>query len=242
MFVYRQSNMRVRATFFTLCLIALLTTSVLFFLSFVSSRDSQYFGYDLAIAPHLVSSFAQAPVQNTTTNGTDGGMSVYQNTTYGVKMRYPSGWQVAQFNNSAASPTKLVAGFLSPIGVQSITDRIPENILVAVENLSSRDMGLAPYTTLQLSLLSEGTQGFNLVESLPTTIARNPAHQVVYTETLEQLKLKKMQVWTVKDGMAYLIIYAADEADYSSQLPTVKKMLGSFEILNTAPKVANSAK
>jgi eukaryotic-like serine/threonine-protein kinase len=107
---------------------------------------------------------------------------------------------------------------------------------VAVENLSSRNMGLAPYTTLQLSLLSEGTQGFNLVESLPTTIANNPAHQIVYTETLEQLALKKMQVWTIKDGIAYLIIYAADESDYSDQLPTIRKMLDSFEILTTAPQ------
>ena len=97
-------------------------------------------------------------------------------------------------------------------------------------------MGLAPYTTLQLSLLSEGTQGFNLVESLPTTIANNPAHQIVYTETLEQLALKKMQVWTIKDGIAYLIIYAADESDYSDQLPTIRKMLDSFEILTTAPQ------
>jgi hypothetical protein len=240
MFVYRQSNMRARATFFTSSLIALLTASILFSSSPVSSIDSPYLGYDIAVAQPLVSSSAQAPVQDTTTNGTDGGMLVYQNATYGIKMQYPSGWQVAQFNNSAANPTKLVVGFLSPIGVQRITDRIPENILVAVENLSSRNMGLAPYTTLQLSLLSEGTQGFNLVESLPTTIANNPAHQVVYTETMDQLKLKKMQVWTVKDGMAYLIIYAADEADYSSQLPTARRMLDSFEIIETAPQLANS--
>jgi hypothetical protein len=244
MSVYRKSKSVIaHAPFFTLCLMALLATSLSFSFSFVSSRDSQYFGYDVAIAQTMVPSSAQAPAQKATTNGTEGGsMSVYQNTTYGVKMQYPTGWKVAQFNNSAANPTKLVVGFLSPIGVQRVTDRIPENILVAVDNLSSRDIGLAPYTTLQLSLLSEGTQGFNLVESLPTTIANNPGHQIVYTEPLEQLKLKKMQVWTVKDGMAYLIIYAADEADYSSQLPTVKKMLDSFEIINTAPQVANSTR
>jgi serine/threonine-protein kinase len=203
----------------------------------VSTRDVPYFGYDEAIAQTAVSPSAQTPVQSNMTNGTNGGgMLVYQNNTYGLKMQYPSGWQVAQFNNSAATPTKLVVGFLSPIGVQRATDRIPENILVAVENLSSRNMGLAPYTTLQLSLLSEGTQGFNLVESLPTTIANNPAHQIVYTETLEQLALKKMQVWTIKDGIAYLIIYAADESDYSDQLPTIRKMLDSFKILTTAPQ------
>jgi hypothetical protein len=234
MFVNRQPSIGARATYLTLCLITLLTASVLFSLSFLSS-SSPYLNYDNAMA--------QTPNQSATTNGTDrGDMLVYQNTTYGIKMQYPSGWEVTDFNNSAAAPVKLVVGFLSPIGVQRATDRIPENILVAVENLSSRNMGLAPYTTLQLSLLSEGTQGFNLVESLPTTIANNPAHQIVYTETLEQLKLKKMQVWTVKDGMAYLIIYAADEADYPSQLPTVKKMLDSFEIINTAPQVANSTR
>ena len=210
---------------------------VLFSLSSMDSRDSRYFGYEEAIA------------QNTTTrwnewnNGTNGGgMLVYQNNTYGIKMQYPSGWEVAHFNNSGAAPTKFVAGFLSPIGVQGISDRIPENVLVGIENLSSRIMGLAPYTTLQLSLLSEGTQGFNLVESLPTTIANNPAHKIVYTETLDQLKLKKMQVWTVKDGYAYIIIYAADESNYTQQLPTAKRMLDSFEIINTAQQTGNSTR
>ena len=236
MLTRRQIHIGIRASYLTVSAITLLTASVLFSLSLVSTKDVLYFGYDEAIAQTMVSTSAQTPVQSNMTNATNGGgMLVYQNNTYGLKMQYPSGWQVAQFNNSAANPAKLVVGFLSPIGVQRATDRIPENILVAVENLSSRNMGLAPYTTLQLSLLSEGTQGFNLVESLPTTIANNPAHQIVYTETLEQLALKKMQVWTIKDGIAYLIIYAADESDYSDQLPTVRKMLDSFEILTAAP-------
>jgi hypothetical protein len=237
MLIRRQIHIGIRASSLTVSVITLLTASVLFSLSLVSTKDVPYFGYDEAIAQTAVPPSAQTPVQSNMTNGTNGGgMLVYQNNTYGLKMQYPSGWQVAQFNNSAATPTKLVVGFLSPIGVQRATDRIPENILVAVENLSSRNMGLAPYTTLQLSLLSEGTQGFNLVESLPTTIANNPAHQIVYTETLEQLALKKMQVWTIKDGIAYLIIYAADESDYSDQLPTIRKMLDSFKILTTAPQ------
>jgi hypothetical protein len=229
MFVNRQPSMRARAKYLTLYLIALLTALVLFSLSFISSKDSPYLGYDDAIA--------QSPNQSTTADENVGaGMSLYQNTTYGIEMQYPSGWQVGEFNNSAANPTKLIVGFLSPIGVQRATDRNPESILVGVENLSSSNMGLAPYTTLQLSLLSEGAQGFKLVESLPTTLANMPAHQIVYTQALEQFNLKKMQVWTVKDGIAYLFIYSADEADYPSQLPTVKKMLDSFRIINPAPK------
>jgi hypothetical protein len=232
MFVNPQPSIRARAaTCLTLCFITLLTASMLFSLTFISSKDRQYLGYGAAMAqtPNQTSN------QSATANGTDGGgMLVYQNTTYGIKMQYPSGWEVTDFNNSAAAPVKFVVGLLSPIGVQRATDRIPENVLVGIENLSSRNMGLAPYITLQLSLLSEGTQGFDLVESVPTTIANNPAHQIVYTETLDQLKLKKMQVWTIKDGIAYLIIYAADEPDYSNQLPTVRKMLDSFGIIKAS--------
>jgi hypothetical protein len=196
------------------------------------SNTVPYSGNHESITRIFVSASAQAPSQNTTGNG---GMLVYQNSTYGIKMQYPPEWNVTEFNNTLAASTKLVVGFLSPIGVQSISDRNPESVVVGVENVS-RNMGLAPYTTLQISLLSEATQDFNLLESHPTTLANNPAHQIVYTETVGPLKLKKMQVWTVKDGTAYIIVYGADEPSYPSQLPTVRRMLDSFEIINSTPK------
>jgi hypothetical protein len=236
MCVAYQPKTDTHASSFPLFLIILLSASVLLS-SALMSNTAPYFGNHESIARIFVSASAQAPSQNTTG---DGGMLVYQNSTYGIKMQYPPEWNVTGFNNTAAASTKLVAGFLSPIGVQSISDRNPESVVVGVENLSSGNMGLAPYTTIQLSLLSQATQDFNLLESRPTTLANNPAHQIVYTETVGPLKLKKMQVWTVKDGTAYLIVYGADELSYPSQLPTVRRMLDSFEIINTAPKIANS--
>src|SRR5688500_5153027 len=110
MLIRRQIHIGIRASSLTVSLITLLTASVLFSLSLVSTKDALYFDYDEAIAQ----TSAQTPVQSNMTNGTNGGgMLVYQNNTYGLKMQYPSGWQVAQFNNSAATPTKLVVGFLS---------------------------------------------------------------------------------------------------------------------------------
>jgi hypothetical protein len=234
----RQPKTRTCSAPFTLLLIILLSASVLFSSSLISNIEP-YFDYQESIARIFVSAYAQSPAQNATGNGT---MLIYQNSTYGIKMQYPSGWTVTEFNNSAAAPTKLVVGFTSPIGVQRASDAVPETVVVGVDELASRNMGLGPYTTLQLSLLSESTQGFDLLESLPTTIANNPAHQIVYTETVDPLKLKKMQVWTVKDGKAYITVYGADESDYSDQLPTARRILDSFEIINAAPRVANSTR
>jgi hypothetical protein len=236
MFTNRQPKTTVRSSYSTLLFIILLSASLLFSSSLMSNTEP-YFDYQRSIARIFVSSSAQTTAQNTS-----GTMLVYQNSTYGIKMQYPSGWNVTQFNNSAAAPTKLVVGFTSPIGIQSVSDVIPETVVVGVDELASRNMSLGPYTTLQLSLLSEAVQGFELLESHPTTIANSPAHQIVYTETVGPLKFKKMQVWTVNDGKAYIAIYAADESSYSDQLPTARKMLDSFEIINTPQRVANSTK
>jgi serine/threonine-protein kinase len=216
-----------------------LSASVLLSSSLFSNIEP-YFDYQRSIARIFVSASAQSPAQNAT--GNNATMLVYQNSTYGIKMQYPSGWTVTEFNNSVAAPTKLVVGFKSPIGEQRGSDVVPETVVVGVEELASKNMGLGPYTTLQLSLLSEATQGFDLLESQPTTIANNPAHQIVYTETVGPLKLKKMQVWTIKDGKAYIAVYGADESNYSDQLPTARRILDSFEIINTAPKITNSTR
>jgi hypothetical protein len=233
MYVVRLPKKGTHASSFLLFLIILLSASVLLS-SALTSNTVPYSGNHESIARIFVSASAQAPSQNTTGNG------VYQNSTYGIKMQYPPEWNVTEFNNTAGARTKLVVGFLSPIGVQSISDRNSESVVVGVENLSSSNMGLAPYTTLQLSLLSQVTQDFNLLESHPTTLANNPAHQIVYTETVGPLKLKKMQVWTLMDGKAYIINYGADEPSYPSQLPTARRMLDSFEIINSTTKIANS--
>jgi hypothetical protein len=40
-----------------------------------------------------------------------------------------------------------------------------------------------------------------------------------------------MQVWTIKGDKAYHITYAADADRYPDYLPSVQKMIGSFEIV-----------
>ena len=40
-----------------------------------------------------------------------------------------------------------------------------------------------------------------------------------------------MQVWTIKGDKAYHITYAANADRYSDYLPSIQKMIGSFEIV-----------
>lgn len=74
---------------------------------------------------------------------------------------------------------------------------------------------------------------FELVESTSTTIAYNPAHKIVYTDTVGQNEHKTMQVLSIEEDKVYLITYTAEAARYDRYLPTIQKMIDLFRIENS---------
>ena len=56
------------------------------------------------------------------------------------------------------------------------------------------------------------------------------AHKIVFTAT-DSMKheRKAMQIWTIKGNKAYLITYKAEPMQYSKYLPTIQKMVESFQ-------------
>jgi len=43
------------------------------------------------------------------------------------------------------------------------------------------------------------------------------------------------QIYTLKNNKAYVITFAAESSNYDRYLPTVAKILDSFQIMNQAP-------
>ena len=58
----------------------------------------------------------------------------------------------------------------------------------------------------------------------------NPAHRIVFTEDVQNQKLKKTQVWTVDGNKAYVLTFSAQESRYDDYLPSVESMLDSLQI------------
>ena len=65
-----------------------------------------------------------------------------------------------------------------------------------------------------------------ILESNSTALADLPAHDIVFTD----LVLKKMQVWTLKDGKVYTITYVTEEEDFQNDLQTARGIIESFKI------------
>jgi hypothetical protein len=171
-------------------------------------------------SPSQTSAVVPSQSSSTTATITKSNFLTYTNSTYGLKIQYPSTWHfnLPQFNRivSFGSPTLLdgvdIQRFKSPPGIN-----------------------LAQETNTAINLLNK--TGFNVISSTPTTLAgNNPAERIEYTTKQGQIDLKLMQVFTIK-GYAglyykYIITFATTKDQFLNDLPTVQKMIDSFQIIS----------
>jgi hypothetical protein len=182
-------------------------------------------------------------ITNTTTpkptNITAEDFLTYENTTYGIRIQYPVIWQVGEPNQTSQDNVKTIVAFRSP--KDRISDTIAESVIIGVENLPPEEnISLDAYSTLQIAGLTQFSTDFDLEQSTPIVLAGSPGHKIVYSETVQQHPIKTMQVWTIKDNKAYIISFAGEEAKLSNYLPTIQKMIDSFEFINSTRGSNNS--
>jgi hypothetical protein len=85
---------------------------------------------------------------------------------------------------------------------------------------------LQDYNKLAIEQLKQTFPDIKIIESGSTVLSNLPAYKAVFTAS----NLKFMQVWTIKNDLAYIWSYVATEDSYSDYIGIVQKMLDSFEI------------
>jgi serine/threonine-protein kinase len=92
---------------------------------------------------------------------------------------------------------------------------------------------LDEYTKAILAALEK--QGIKVDESTQNAISGKPGHKITFsppspaTQTTP-VSLKIMQTWTIIDNKVYLLSFSAESSKFTTYLPTVQKMLDSFQI------------
>lgn len=135
--------------------------------------------------------------------------STYENSTYGIKIDYPPDWNVTE----GLSPENIVAFHNPPSDLRYIENIVPTNytgVGVFFQNLSSllgyENMSLDSFSALQLGTLDNDSISISKFDN--TTLGGIPAHIIEYYDTSGPNITT--QVWTVKDGNAYVIISISD--------------------------------
>ena len=187
--------------------------------------------------PSIPSNESKVPSNETSKtidNGTTMGFQTYQNNIFGIEIRYPDGWSVRSYPYNNAS-NNTVVGFYSPSKTASQLGNIsgvsghfvPYLDIFAFD---SKNMSLDKIINGRINRI-QNTSDF-VLDSKPFTLKGNrSAYMLVYsTITGGDEFFKKMQVYTIIGNKVYLITFTAQEALFSNYLPTIRKMIDSFEI------------
>jgi eukaryotic-like serine/threonine-protein kinase len=148
----------------------------------------------------------------------------YEDITTGISIQFPSNWEKSVNLNNFVT-------FRAP--PETDTRVYPAALGLKIQELTSQNVSLQEVTKAQMSELKKTNPDLKISESSSTTLAGKPAHKVVFSATdNNQVKRKALQLWTVVDNKAILITYKAQPDKYSSYLPTIEKMINSFQIKN----------
>jgi hypothetical protein len=169
---------------------------------------------------------AQNPEQSKNSSNSNNFLT-YENPIFGIKILYPANWDKQENTSSSNENSTLIdlVAFSPPFKNNS---DIVGKLIVQVDNLSDiKPITLERYAN---DTVGDLRQDFKVSES-NATLAGSPAYKVEYTGLEASVDLKAMMVMALKGDRAYIISYTAEPEKYSYYLPTVQKMIDSFEIL-----------
>jgi photosystem II reaction center protein PsbP len=165
----------------------------------------------------------------TTTEGSvqslsNGSVLVYESPAYGIRTQYPDGWEIII---QSTSPSSISLRFSSP--QENDTDVFRENVVFEINTISN-NTALSNFTTATLISYLEAYPDleFNELSSTNLTSSAIPAYKLAASRTQDGLDF--MQIFAIKEDKVYTILYSAERTRYSTFLPIVEEMIGSFEV------------
>jgi hypothetical protein len=166
------------------------------------------------------------PPTFTNGNSTTNNFLTYSNSSYGIKIQYPSYFIKEEPQNQSSGD---IVKFSSPRGTPyfelGISDGQP----------APQNMSLEQWSNATIRGLSQSFNNFSLIESNSTTVAGFPAHEILYTATLpsSEVEIKFMQLLIIKDNKEYIITANSLPTDFTFYLPTLQEMINSFVFIPT---------
>ena len=159
----------------------------------------------------------------------------YEHPILGITIQYPHDWTVRQYEYNPTANNTLV-GFYSPSKTASELGNISgvSGHFVPYSDIftfDSKNMTLDKIMSERLKRLQNDTH-FTAIESKPFKFNDgHPARLLIYRTIAGGDELfKKMQVYTIYGNKVYLISFTSQDASFPSYLPTIQKMIKTFEI------------
>ena len=149
--------------------------------------------------------------------------SLYENPDRGFRVEYPEAWSKQSRDDFFATGIT----FFSPL--EGDSDNFKEQVSVLVENLPS-DIDLEQYTEDSIAEVKKLSDP-NVREAKNVNLGKSEGRQIIYVGEVSGNTVQRMQTWSIEDSRVYIVTYTAKPDSYDNYLPTVEKMMESFETL-----------
>lgn len=161
-------------------------------------------------------------------NAQDNSWSIYENSNHGFKIQYPSSWIK---NETQSGPHSPVVIFTVP---QSTGDYASVNIEVAPAGHLPLDQFSNAGYYLEKRMFASMNMTLHLISANSTTLARLPAHKVVFSYWRpDGVEMTTMQTVVIRDNVAFAITSGGLSGGFPVYLPTFNKMIDSFTLIPT---------
>ena len=190
----------------------------------------------------------QTAAQNTTI----GSFLTYENSTYGFRMQYPSGWELRSPSSIFSVGNKVVEFALvsnkpNPFGSTFLGSKLTDaDLSISVENVSKfLDTNTMKVTSHNLQEYVNGKiNGINslqypnsntdmslqYVRNGPTSVSGLPAWKIEYTSSIGGIPtLYETTTYVLKDNRLFTFDFDSDQLKVPETLPVAQKMIGSFQ-------------
>ena len=166
-------------------------------------------------------------ITNSSKNETTSGnffLTYENNSTLGIKIQYPANWERVESADNVHGVL-----FLSPS--ESNSGRFLESFSIS-RSLSYRNISsIAELASRAINAHVEHLPDFQLVDSKLIAVKGNPAYMLVYKYTdLVFGRAMAMDIGLLNGDKIYVLSFLADPPKFWSYLPTIQKMIDSFEI------------
>jgi hypothetical protein len=152
------------------------------------------------------------------------GLLVFENSTSGIRLQYPSNWTEANYTG----PENLVTF----IPLQKTHEKSLSQLTILTKNLSSQNKPLSAYVTEQINYLEHFLLDFDLIELGATTVAGHPAYRTLYTYKMPYVpgEYKSMEIWLTDGAKLYIISYRSEERSYHNYISFIESIINSLHI------------
>lgn len=129
-----------------------------------------------------------------------GNLVYYENSHIGIKIQYPSKWNLQQKEHYPDHPSdrwSQVLGLRSDREIHKNSDL--ENVSIYVKSLDDKNVSVDEFTYKHIDCIRKK---FTIIETTPIVLAKGPGYKVLYTD---KKGYDTIEVWTIQRNNVYTI-------------------------------------